>query len=65
MDLSTAVLGVLKAAMHGKNVAPGWVTAYQVLNRLPEAVRADLVEAQGGYGGRANDADRGPGRRTR
>ena len=61
MDLATAVIDVLRAAMHGKATEPGWVTAYQVLNRLPETVRAELVREHGGYGGRANDAERGSG----
>lgn len=61
MDLATAVIEVMRTAMHGKNTEPGWVTAYQVLNRLPEALRAELVRDTGGYGGRANDADRGTG----
>jgi len=61
MDLASAVIEVIRTAMHGKNTKPGWVTAYQVLNRLPEALRAELVRDTGGYGGRANDADRGAG----
>lgn len=61
MELSSAVIDVLRSAMHGKNAEPGWVTAYQVLNRLPEALRADLVREHGGYGGRSNDAERGTG----
>jgi hypothetical protein len=61
MDLATAVIDVMKSARHGKNTEPGWVTAYQVLNRLPEPLRAELVGENGGYGGRANDAERGTG----
>ena len=47
--------------MHGKNATPAWVTVYQVLNRLPEDLRSELVRENGGFGGRANDADRGTG----
>jgi hypothetical protein len=61
MDLKTAVVDVVKAAMHGKDTEPGWVTAYQVLNRLPELTREELVRDHGGYGGRAHDAERGSG----
>src|SRR5690606_14313826 len=40
---------------------PGWVTAHQVLNRLPDDVSDELVADEDGVGGRANDADRGTG----
>jgi len=62
MDLVAAVVEVMRTkTMHGKNPRPGWVTAYQVLNRLDEEVRAELVREHGGYGGRENDAERGSG----
>jgi len=60
-ELRTAVVAVLQSARHGKQTDPTWVTAYQVLSRLDPELRATLVNEHGGYGGRANDADRGTG----
>lgn len=62
MDLTTAVIEVMRTkTTHGKNHEPGWVTAYQVLNRLDASVRAQLVQENDGYGGRDHDAERGRG----
>lgn len=61
MELSEAVLEIVRTAQHGTSAQPGWVTAYQVLNRLPEPMRLELVREHGGYGGRGHDADRGTG----
>ncbi len=61
MDLEAGVISVLKGAMHGKNEKPGWVTAYQVVNRLPKDIRAELLSKHDGAGGRKNGAERGTG----
>jgi hypothetical protein len=62
MDLATAVIEVMRSkTMHGSNTQHAWVTAYQVLNRLDEPVRVAAVHEHAGYGGRANDAERGSG----
>ena len=61
IELRTAVVAALQGAQHGKQTTPTWITAYQVLSRLDVDLRATLVREHGGYGGRANDADRGTG----
>ena len=60
--LRTEVIAVMRDnTQHGTNQQPGWVSAYQVLNRLPDDVRDALIADEGGVGGRANDAGRGTG----
>lgn len=49
-ELSDAVLAVLANAATGRGSAPGYLTAYQILNRLPEVLRQLLVDAYGESG---------------
>lgn len=62
-ELREAVEEVIKSAQHGqqRGHGPVWITAYQVLGRLPPELRARLVKEHEGYGGGAHDADRGTG----
>jgi len=61
-NLRSEVVRIMRDnTQHGTSQQRGWVTAYQVLNRLPVTVRDRLIVSKGGVGGRANDADRGTG----
>lgn len=42
---------VLQSAAHGKSDQPWMLASYQVLDRLPEEIRNQLIEEQGGAGG--------------
>jgi 2-keto-4-pentenoate hydratase/2-oxohepta-3-ene-1,7-dioic acid hydratase in catechol pathway len=49
-ELVVAVRDVLEAAATGKGTEPAYLTAYQILNRVPAAVRDALVAEYGGPG---------------
>lgn len=46
-DIVQDVRNVVKSAFHGKRTTPAWVTAYQVLMRLPQATRDRLISDHG------------------
>lgn len=46
-DIVTEVRDVLRAASTGKGSRPTFLTAYQILGRLPEPLRARLIQERG------------------
>lgn len=46
-DIVTEVRNVVSTAFHGQRKVPSWVTAYQVLIRLPDATRTKLIADHG------------------
>lgn len=49
-DLEPDILRVLGQASIGKGAAPGFLTAYQILKRLPDELQRALLEAYGPSG---------------
>jgi hypothetical protein len=60
-ELRQSVIAVLKQAAHGKMTSPAWVTAHQVLFRINDQLRSNLLREHGSYGGRDSDTERGRG----
>ncbi len=52
-DIKSEVLTVLRAAARGKGSTPGFLTSYQILSKLPEALRTRL-QAEIGDAGEGN-----------
>jgi hypothetical protein len=59
--LAPVVRRVLEAAHTGKGSLPHYLTAYQILERLREPERANLINQHGRGGKGAGRADTGPG----
>jgi hypothetical protein len=62
-ELEGAILDVLRRAATGKGHTPGYLTAYQILTRLPDAVQARL-RAEYGNSGKGGGQPFGPASRV-
>lgn len=51
-ELESDILKILKGASTGKGTEHGYLTAYQILNRLPDNLQQKLKEMHGDYAGR-------------